>query len=197
MATRRGRGPATDAILAAVIVSLLVNDTPTDVASVGATIAFVAHRFERGSHVAPPVGLDRLRAMRRPTIVAASLLAGLLLAVAGCGGDEVTATPETVIGDLPTETSGTTEDLPALALEGDAANGETVFAAQGCGACHTLAAAGASGTIGPSLDEAKPSYELAVERVTLGLGGMPSFGDKLEAQEIADVAEYVSSSAGS
>jgi mono/diheme cytochrome c family protein len=32
--------------------------------------------------------------------------------------------------------------------------------------------------------------------VTLGQGGMPAFGDTLEPQQIADVAEYVSSSAG-
>jgi mono/diheme cytochrome c family protein len=35
-----------------------------------------------------------------------------------------------------------------------------------------------------------------VERVTLGQGGMPSFQDQLEPQQIADVAEFVSSSAG-
>ena len=33
-----------------------------------------------------------------------------------------------------------------------AAAGKTVFASAGCGACHTLAAAGATGTIGPDLD---------------------------------------------
>ncbi len=34
-----------------------------------------------------------------------------------------------------------------------AADGEAVFAANGCGSCHTLAAAGASGTIGPDLGQ--------------------------------------------
>ncbi len=33
-----------------------------------------------------------------------------------------------------------------------AAAGKAVFASEGCGACHTLAAAGATGTIGPDLD---------------------------------------------
>ena len=47
------------------------------------------------------------------------------------------------------------------------------------------------GTVGPNLDDAKPSYELAVTRVTEGQGGMPKFGDKLEPQQIADVAQYV------
>jgi mono/diheme cytochrome c family protein len=66
-----------------------------------------------------------------------------------------------------------------------------VVVAQGCGGCHTLAAAESTGTVGPNFDEAKPSYELAVTRVTMGQGGMPKFGDTLEAQQIADVAQYV------
>jgi cytochrome c oxidase subunit II len=32
-------------------------------------------------------------------------------------------------------------------------NGKAVFAANGCGACHTLTAAGATGTVGPDLDK--------------------------------------------
>ena len=32
-------------------------------------------------------------------------------------------------------------------------NGETIFKGAGCGGCHTLAAAGASGTAGPNLDQ--------------------------------------------
>jgi mono/diheme cytochrome c family protein len=130
-------------------------------------------------------------------ITVASLLAALMLVLTGCGGEEVDATPETVIGEIPTETSGGNEDLPALDLTGDAANGEAVFASAGCGSCHTLSAAGSTGTIGPNLDDAQPSFELAVERVTKGQGGMPSFEGQLEPQEIADVAQYVSESAGS
>jgi mono/diheme cytochrome c family protein len=34
-----------------------------------------------------------------------------------------------------------------------AAVGKTVFSSAGCSACHTLAAAGATGTIGPDLDQ--------------------------------------------
>jgi cytochrome c oxidase subunit 2 len=36
---------------------------------------------------------------------------------------------------------------------GGGTSGRAVFAAQGCGACHTLAAAGAKGTVGPDLDK--------------------------------------------
>jgi cbb3-type cytochrome c oxidase subunit III len=75
-----------------------------------------------------------------------------------------------------------------------ATDGKSIFTAAGCGSCHTLAAAGTSGTIGPNLDEAKPSTELAIERVTNGAGVMPSFKDKLTEQQIRTVAEYVSQS---
>ena len=135
--------------------------------------------------------------MRRTASVAVLLLAVLALAVAGCGGEEVSATPETVVGEVPTETTGGNEDLPALDLTGDAAAGKEIFmTTAGCSSCHTLSAAGATGTVGPNLDEAKPSYELAVTRVTKGQGGMPSFVDQLTPQQIADVAQFVSESAG-
>jgi mono/diheme cytochrome c family protein len=135
--------------------------------------------------------------MRRTALFAILLLAALALVVAGCSEGDVEATPETVIGDVPTETTETgSEDVPALALTGDATAGASIFESAGCGACHTLSAAGTSGTVGPNLDEAKPSYELAVTRVTKGQGGMPAFGEQLEAQQIADVAQYVVESTG-
>jgi mono/diheme cytochrome c family protein len=199
VATRRPRLPLTDAVLVALLVSLVVNDTPGDVLGMGAVAAFVVRRFEDSSARRAPSHLVRLRAMRRPLTVLALLLAALALVAAGCGGDEVSATPETIEGEIPEETTtgGGDEDLPALDLTGDASAGESVFASAGCGACHTLSAAGTSGTVGPNLDDAQPSYELAVERITLGRGGMPSFEGQLEPQQIADVAEFVSSSAGS
>ncbi|HXF97268.1 MAG TPA: cytochrome c, partial [Gaiellaceae bacterium] len=75
----------------------------------------------------------------------------------------------------PTETETTTETAPP-AEEGNPEAGKQVFLGPGgCGACHTLADAGTSGTVGPNLDEAKPSFELALDRVTNGKGAMPSF----------------------
>jgi mono/diheme cytochrome c family protein len=74
---------------------------------------------------------------------------------------------------------------------GEAADGEAIFAEAGCGGCHTLAAAGAAGNVGPNLDEAKPSKELVVDRVTNGQGAMPSFKDQYSAEQIAAVADFV------
>jgi mono/diheme cytochrome c family protein len=79
---------------------------------------------------------------------------------------------------------------------GGESDGEAIFTAQGCGSCHVLAAAGSNGTVGPNLDESRPSVELAVERVTNGKGPMPSFKDRLSPEQIRAVAEFVARSAG-
>jgi mono/diheme cytochrome c family protein len=187
VATRRRRSAVTDALLAALAVSLVVNDTPADVLGAGVAAAFAVYRWdtEAGSEV------DRLRAMRRTAAAVSLLLAGLALVLAGCGGgEEATPTPETVVGTIETETTGGSED-PAAELEGDPARGKELFASNGCGSCHTLAEAGTSGTVGPNLDDSQPSFDLAVDRITNGRGAMPAFGDQLEPQQIADLAEYV------
>jgi cytochrome c553 len=143
--------------------------------------------------------------MRRHLLLAflLVLLGACALALAGCGGEETVApTAETVVGgdtgggDTGAETTDTgggetTDTGGEGGGEGDAAKGETIFNEQACGGCHTLEAAGSSGTIGPSLDESKPAFDLVVERVTNGAGAMPSFSDKLSEDEIKDVAAYV------
>jgi mono/diheme cytochrome c family protein len=184
IALRRPRDAVLDAFLAGIAVSLLVNDTPTDVAGIGAAIAIALARH-------PPLraSLDS-PAMRR----AAALLAVLAFTagVAGCGGEEeVSPTPETIVGTLPEETTAETTGGGTSTLEGDPEAGEAIFASAGCGGCHTLEAAGSSGTVGPNLDESQPDFELAVDRVTNGAGAMPAFEGQLSEQEIADVAAYV------
>ena len=79
---------------------------------------------------------------------------------------------------------------------GDAAAGKAVFESAGCASCHTLADAGATGAVGPNLDEAKPDAALVKERVTNGKAPMPPFKGQLTDAQIADVAAYVSSVAG-
>jgi cbb3-type cytochrome c oxidase subunit III len=75
-------------------------------------------------------------------------------------------------------------------------NGEAIFKGSGCAGCHTLAAAGATGTIGPNLDQLMPNMAAVVNQVTNGGGVMPAFKGKLSAAQIQAVAKYVSSSAG-
>jgi mono/diheme cytochrome c family protein len=160
--------------------------------------------------------------MRRTTLLLCLLVAAFGVAAAGCGQEqEQSATPETVQGEVTTTTettesestetettettesesteTGTTEttETGGGAPEGDPVAGKAVFTgASGCTGCHTLADAGSTGTVGPNLDDAMPSFELAYDRVTNGQGGMPSFGTSLTDQQRADVAAYVSSVAG-
>lgn len=75
--------------------------------------------------------------------------------------------------------------------------GEQLFISQGCGGCHILSAAGATGTIGPNLDETQLSEAEIAAVVSNGRGSMPAYSDRLSAEEIASVAAYVSASAAS
>ncbi len=77
-----------------------------------------------------------------------------------------------------------------------ASDGKQIFASAGCTGCHTLKDAGATGQVGPNLDQKQPPASLVVDRVTNGRGAMPSFKDKLTAAQIEAVAKYVSSVAG-
>jgi cbb3-type cytochrome c oxidase subunit III len=79
--------------------------------------------------------------------------------------------------------------------DGQAADGKSIFTTN-CSSCHTLADAGAAGTVGPNLDQSKPSMALVVDRVTNGKGSMPPFKGTLTDAQIQAVADYVSSSAG-
>jgi cytochrome c6 len=74
--------------------------------------------------------------------------------------------------------------------------GAKVFSDAGCKNCHTLKAAGASGTVGPNLDKLQPSSDLVVKQVNTGGGAMPSFKGKLSDAQIKAVADYVSANAG-
>jgi mono/diheme cytochrome c family protein len=75
-------------------------------------------------------------------------------------------------------------------------DGAKIFKGAGCAGCHTLAAAGATGTTGPNLDQLKPPTATVVTQVTNGGGVMPAFKGKLSDAQIQAVAQYVSSSAG-
>jgi cbb3-type cytochrome c oxidase subunit III len=85
---------------------------------------------------------------------------------------------------------------PKPAPPGGPTDGKAIFASAGCIGCHTLKAAHATGTVGPNLDDAKPSKELVIDRVTNGRGGMPSFKGQLSQAQIEAVATFVSENAG-
>jgi mono/diheme cytochrome c family protein len=126
IAAMRPRRATVDAMLAALAVSVLVNDTPVDVVGLGAIGCVALVRWES----------VHSRAMRGALIAGCALA---LLILAGCGDQgTVSATPGTVVGTVKAE-----------------APGKSIFIAQGCGACHTYGPAGpdANGQIGPDLDK--------------------------------------------
>lgn len=119
---------------------------------------------------------------------AALLLLGLVLALglAACGGDdggEASPPPP----PPPAETTDTTDTTET----GAGVDGLAVYESAGCGGCHTLAAAGSSGSIGPSLDGASLDVEQVADQVRNGGGAMPAFADTLSEDEIQAVAEFV------
>jgi mono/diheme cytochrome c family protein len=132
--------------------------------------------------------------MARYLVAFGSLVAMLALVGAGCGGsdDDSSAPPATTTET--TTTTGGGETTTGGGETGDATNGKAVFASAGCGSCHTFSEANSSGTVGPNLDDAAPSFDKVVTQVTNGGGPMPSFKDQLSEQEIRDVAAFVSGS---
>jgi cbb3-type cytochrome c oxidase subunit III len=74
-------------------------------------------------------------------------------------------------------------------------DGKKIFQSE-CASCHTLKAAGTNGTIGPNLDQLKPSQAIVQHQVEVGGGVMPAFKGKLSDAQISAVAKFVSENAG-
>ena len=117
--------------------------------------------------------------------IAAALVVVLLFA----GPSLIGAKKSTAAG----QTSGSAGQRPGPAGQ---VSGSAVFASAGCSGCHTLKASGASGAVGPNLDQLRPSAADVSQIVRSGGGVMPSFSGKLSEAQIAAVASYVSSVAG-
>jgi mono/diheme cytochrome c family protein len=115
---------------------------------------------------------------------------------AGAKAETAAATETGASAEEPSSPTGSTktETAGGGAAKGDPTAGKKVFASAGCSGCHTLKAAGATGTVGPNLDEAKPPEDLIRMRVEHGKGPMPAFGDsgQLSPKEIDDVVAFVS-----
>lgn len=86
--------------------------------------------------------------------------------------------------------------------------GGQVFANNGCGSCHTLEAAGASGTIGPDLDAELPGQSAAeIEesvvdpdaQITQGFSGgvmPPNYGAEITPEDIRALVDFLMTCAG-
>lgn len=83
--------------------------------------------------------------------------------------------------------------------------GAQIFANNGCGSCHTLAAGQAAGTLGPDLDEVIPGmskaeiHEAIVDpgaKIAAGFpNAMPSFKGTISEQQLNQLVEFLVSSA--
>jgi mono/diheme cytochrome c family protein len=115
----------------------------------------------------------------RRVVAGAVVAAGVVLAASACG------------------TGG-------LGAGGDTSNGQKLFVSK-CGVCHVLAAAGTSGTTGPSLDAAfaedvKEKYPkssiraVVLDQIRFAILPMPA--NLVKGQDAQDVATYVASVAG-
>jgi mono/diheme cytochrome c family protein len=117
------------------------------------------------------------------------------------------ATAATTTAAAPTTTPATTATTTAA---GNPAQGKSVFASSGCGACHTFRPAGSSGTIGPDLDT-KPALDAKKNNMELAAfiresivkpnayiapgypkGVMPqNFGSTLTKTQLADLVAFI------
>ena len=141
--------------------------------------------------------------LRAYLAVCVCLFAGMMATIIFIAREPATAEAAKVNEAPPTTT------VPAAAA-GDAAAGKAVFASAGCGACHTLKAAGSSGTIGPDLDKLAESAktanrgsltEFAHESIVdpnayvapgFAKGIMPpNFGTSLSKKQLADLVAFV------
>jgi mono/diheme cytochrome c family protein len=126
-----------------------------------------------------------------PLLVLALALASVAV---GCGSEGTgRALPETVQGKV----------AQPKTPKGNAAAGKKVFAAQGCGGCHTFKAAGSNGTIGPNLDKGLKGksadfiHESIVDpnaEITAGYkpNVMPqTYGSTLNDKQLADLVAFL------
>jgi mono/diheme cytochrome c family protein len=116
--------------------------------------------------------------------------------IAAVGATTQATTTTAAPPPAPATTAQATTTAPGGGSGALVAQGKQVFKQAGCTSCHTLKDAGASGTVGPNLDQAKPPKPRVVDRVTNGKGVMPSFKGQLTSAQIEAVATYVSTVAG-
>jgi mono/diheme cytochrome c family protein len=74
---------------------------------------------------------------------------------------------------------------------GAASSDPKALFASNCGGCHTLAAAGTTGTVGPNLDQLNIPVARIEEQIRKGGGGMPPFEGKLTDAQITALAKWV------
>lgn len=149
-----------------------------------------------------------MRVVRALSIVATLVVAASALAACGGGGGGGSTTAG---GATQTAPSGTQTQAPTTtggAAAGAVAAGRSVFLANGCTACHTLAAAGATGSVGPDLDKVLPGKSAAFIHQSIvdpnatiangySAGVMPQdFGQRISPADLASLVAFLHAKAG-
>jgi cytochrome c551 len=104
---------------------------------------------------------------------------------------ETTAEQTTTEATTSEETTTEGETTGETNAAGGEPEGEAVFNSAGCAACHTFEPAGATGMVGPNLDNVNLTAEQVQRQVENGGGGMPAFKDRLSQAEIREVSNFV------
>jgi mono/diheme cytochrome c family protein len=134
-----------------------------------------------GSAPAPEQPPSLWRVLAGPVALALTVIALVFGIMIGVGlEDEESAAPTT---PTTTQPSGNAE-------------GEALYASQGCGGCHVLTAAGSEGAVGPNLEETQLTEPEIAAVIANGRGAMPAFSGSLDEEEIDALAAYIASSAG-
>jgi cytochrome c oxidase subunit 2 len=137
-------------------------------------------------------------------IAVIAFVAGLLIGDLGASPKTETVAVTPVSEAEETETEAASEE-PEPAEEGTtSSSGAQLFASAGCGGCHTLAAAGSTGTTGPNLNEflAPDDTTAGVEEMLVDPNvelaeGYPAnvmpqdYGQTFSKAEIHQLAEYL------
>jgi mono/diheme cytochrome c family protein len=148
------------------------------------------------------------RHLRVFVLIAALLIASMLTAVAVLGeshhfaeGGEAGTTAETPTTSTTPGATSSTE-----AGKGDPTAGKQVFTTSAqppCASCHTLQEAGASGTVGPNLDDVLKGKDAAFIHESIvdpnaevasgfSAGIMPqTYGDQLDEKQLADLVAFL------
>jgi len=150
---------------------------------------------------------------------AAALAGTAALLLAACGGDgggtTTTGGPAGAVRTAletttvpPRTATGTETGTGGAAGAAVLATGRAAFETNGCASCHALAAAGATGTTGPDLDEALPGRTAAFIHQSIvdpdaviapgfSAGVMPTdFGDRIPRAQLAALVAFLRTQAG-
>lgn len=115
-------------------------------------------------------------------LAAAAIAFAVVLIATGSDGSATPATTRTTAAAAPTR-------------------GRLVFAQMGCGGCHALAAAGSTGGIGPSLDDALAHHTHASLRAKISDPGpgsvMPQdFARRMSRADLAALVDFLMAARG-